>query len=61
MENKLISEAKKKREDSYALIKKEYKKLIAIKGSQKIAVITYLSKVLKVSVPTIYKALNYKE
>jgi len=58
MKKAIISDAKQKRLDTYASIKKEFLELMSIDGSQKTAVIKDMSSRLKKSSSTIYKALN---
>lgn len=57
MKKAIISEAKQKRSDRYASIKKEFESLMKF-GSDKTAVIKLMAKNNKISTATIYKAIK---
>lgn len=57
MKQAIISDAKKKRLDRYASIKKEFEELIKV-GGDRTAVIKDMAKRNKISTATIYKAIS---
>lgn len=57
MKKAIISDAKRKRLDRYASIKKEFDELM-LAGSDKTAVIKDMAKRNKISTATIYKAIS---
>jgi len=57
MKKPIISEAKQKRLDRYALIKKEFDSLIK-DGGDKTAIIKQMAKENKIAFATIYKAIK---